>query len=83
MVGTGGVIETPNQQLGVQHVLPITSPEELAKVIVEQRDGKAIRLGDVADIVIDHQPLIGDAVINDGPGSCSSSRNSRGATPWR
>ena len=68
VVGTGGIIETPNQQLGVQHVLPITSPEELSKVLVEQRGGKPIRLGDVADIVIDHQPLIGDAVINDGPG---------------
>ncbi len=68
VVGTGGVIETPNQQLGVQHVLPITSPEELKQVLVEQKDGKNIRLGDVADIVIDHQPLSGDAVINDGPG---------------
>jgi hypothetical protein len=36
-------------------------------VTVEQRAGKALRLGDVADVVTDHQPLIGDAVINDGP----------------
>ena len=27
-----------------------------------------MRLNDVADLVEDHQPLIGDAVINDGPG---------------
>ncbi len=31
-------------------------------------DGKPLRLGDVADVVEDHQPLIGDAVINDGEG---------------
>ena len=27
-----------------------------------------MRLSDVADVNIGHQPLIGDAVINDGPG---------------
>ena len=31
-------------------------------------DGKPLQLGDVAEVVEDHQPLIGDAVINDGPG---------------
>src|SRR5262249_33520418 len=29
---------------------------------------RVLRLGDVADVVEGHQPLIGDAVINDGPG---------------
>ena len=28
----------------------------------------ALRLGDVANVVEDHQPLIGDAVVDDGPG---------------
>ncbi|MEK7787019.1 MAG: efflux RND transporter permease subunit, partial [Chloroflexota bacterium] len=28
--GTGGFIDTPNQRLGVWHVLPISSPEDLA-----------------------------------------------------
>ena len=31
-------------------------------------DGTPLTLGDVADVKIDHQPLIGDAVINGGPG---------------
>ncbi|MEW6406363.1 MAG: efflux RND transporter permease subunit, partial [Chloroflexota bacterium] len=31
-------------------------------------DGAVLRLGDVADLVEDHQPLIGDAIINDAPG---------------
>jgi CzcA family heavy metal efflux pump len=68
VIGTGGFIDTPNQRLGVRHVLPIATPDDLAKVTVERRGGKALRLGDVADVVVDHQPLIGDAVINDGPG---------------
>jgi multidrug efflux pump subunit AcrB len=30
--------------------------------------GTTYRLGDVADVVEDHQPLIGDALLDDGPG---------------
>ena len=33
-----------------------------------RRDTRRCRLGDVANVVEDHQPLIGDAVVNDGPG---------------
>src|SRR6266511_4013977 len=69
VVGTGGFIDTPNQRLGVQHVLPISTPKDLAQVPVEERSGKQpLRLGDVARVVEGHQPLFGDAVINDGPG---------------
>src|SRR5262245_38568729 len=60
--GTGGWIETPNQRLGIQHMLPISTPADLAKVTVE---GTALSLGDVATVVEDHQPLIGDAVVED------------------
>lgn len=62
--GTGGFIDTPNQRLGIWHVLPISSPEDLAQVPVE---GTSLILADVAEIVEDHQPLIGDAIVNDGP----------------
>jgi len=68
MIGTGGFIETPNQRLGVRHVLPIVTPGDLAKVTLERKDGKPLRIGDVANVVEGHQPLAGDAVINDGPG---------------
>ena len=63
--GTGGWVETPNQRLGVRHVLPITTAKDLAKVPVEDAETK--RLGDVASVVEDHQPLIGDAIVKDGP----------------
>ena len=64
--GTGGFIDTPNQRLGIQHILPITTPADLARVPIE--DGKGARLGDVAQVVEDHQPLIGDAVVGANPG---------------
>jgi Cu/Ag efflux pump CusA len=63
--GSGGFIDTHNQRLGIRHVFPIVSPEGLAQVPIE--DSKN-RLGDVADIVEDHQPLIGDALTKDGAG---------------
>jgi len=68
LIGTGGFVETPNQRLSIRHVQPITTPAELAQVAVAEKDGRTIRLQDVAHVVEDHQPLIGDAVINDGPG---------------
>jgi Cu/Ag efflux pump CusA len=59
--GTGGFVETPNQRIGVQHVSPITTSDELADVAIEGTTGAPKRLGDVADVLEDHQPLIGDA----------------------
>jgi Cu/Ag efflux pump CusA len=59
--GTGGFVETPNQRIGIQHVSPITTSDELADVAIEGVAGAPKRLGDVADVIEDHQPLIGDA----------------------
>src|SRR5215216_1221820 len=65
--GTGGFIETPQQRLQVRHLLEkLTDPAEVAKVPVEGSGN--LTLGDVAQIKVDHQPLIGDAVVNGGPG---------------
>ena len=66
--GTGGFIETPQQRLQVRNVLDqIANPDALGKVPVEETGGR-LRLTDVADIRIGHQPLIGDAVVNDRDG---------------
>jgi CzcA family heavy metal efflux pump len=59
--GTGGWIDTPNQRLGVEHRLPISSPEDLARVPV---DGAPMRIGDVAQVVEGHPPMIGEALVN-------------------
>jgi CzcA family heavy metal efflux pump len=75
VIGTGGTIETPNQRIGIRNVLPIITPADLAKVPVTASSSGAgsggsgpVQLGDVAKVAEDHQPLIGDAVIDGQPG---------------
>ena len=70
-VGTGGFLETPNQRLSIRHVFPIITENALASVPINDKkkdDGSALRLSDVSRVVTDTWPMIGDAVINDGPG---------------
>ena len=67
-LGAGGFVDTPNQRLAVTHAQVIVEPEDLAQVPVAYRDGAPLRLGDVARVVEGHPAMIGDAVINDGPG---------------
>ena len=73
-VGTGGWIDTPNQRLQIRHVLPMVhkyddvTPDALANVPLAVRNGKQLVLKDVAEVVIDHQAKVGDAIENDGPG---------------
>jgi Cu/Ag efflux pump CusA len=62
--GTGGFFDTPNQRLGIRHILPITTAEELSKVVVE---GTRLPLGEISNVVEDHQPLIGDALVGESP----------------
>jgi CzcA family heavy metal efflux pump len=68
VIGTGGFFDTPNQRLNIRNIQPIQTPEQLAQVPLEREDGKRLTLADVATLTWDHQPLIGDAVINDGDG---------------
>lgn len=68
VIGRGGFIDTPNQRLQIQNTLPVLTPQDLAQVTVAKRNGKTLTLGDVATVTEGNQPLIGDAVINDGPG---------------
>ena len=67
-IGTGGFIDTPNQRINIRHVAPIVEANDLASVPIERVNGKRLTLADVGNLVIDHQPLFGDGVINDGPG---------------
>ena len=68
----GGWIDNPNQRLGVEHSMPIETPEDMAKIPVtpepELRLGRALPLGDVAELTYSHAPLIGDAFVNGGNG---------------
>jgi len=67
-LGSGGFIDTPNQRLAVRHTPPTFSPAELGEVVVSYRQGTPLRIHDVASVVIDHAPPIGDAIINGRPG---------------
>ncbi len=68
VIGTGGAIETSQQRLGIRHVLPILTEADLGNTTVQNAGGTPVPLDKVADVKQDHQPLIGDAIINDGPG---------------
>jgi multidrug efflux pump subunit AcrB len=67
-IGTGGFVDTAGQRLQVQHDIPILTDRDLARLPIVERDGEVLRLDDVADVVTDTPPLMGDGVINDGPG---------------
>jgi Cu/Ag efflux pump CusA len=67
--GTGGWIETPNQRLPIQHELPINTAFDLGRVVFERpTDAPSLTISDVAEVVEDHQPLIGDASFDGTPG---------------
>ena len=73
-IGSGGWVDTANQRLQVLHVLPLVyksdrlTPDLLADVPLAVRDGRQLMLKDVARVVVDHQPMVGDGIVNDGPG---------------
>lgn len=70
--GTGGWIDNPNQRLTVQHSMPISTPEDMAKVAVAPAylllSGKTMSLGEITEQTLAYPPLIGDAVIKNGSG---------------
>ena len=68
LIGTGGFVDTANQRIVIQHVSTVVTAESLEAVQIDGANGDKVALADVANLVPDFQPLIGDAVINDGPG---------------
>jgi CzcA family heavy metal efflux pump len=70
--GTGGFIDTANQRISIQHLLPVKTADDLSLVpVVNDNSDESpvgdhpLLLNDVAKVVEDHQPLIGDAVSTD------------------
>jgi len=68
VIGTGGFIDTPTERLTIAHVSSVIRPDDLKDATMDGPNGQVVRLSDVAELVTDHQALLGDAVINDGPG---------------
>ena len=79
IVGTGGFVEDGGRRLNIRHVQPIVGADQLGQVPVVERDGRVLRLSDLGRVVVDSGPLIGDAVINDGPGLMLVVQKFRGA----
>jgi CzcA family heavy metal efflux pump len=67
-VGSLGLVQAPSQQVDVHNIQPIVTPRQLARVPLSVQPGKVLDLGDVANVTWGYPPLIGDAVINGGPG---------------
>jgi len=68
IIGTGGALRTGGQQLSLRNVLPIITPADLAKSTAPAKDGTNVPFGDFANVVETNQPLIGDAIVDGGPG---------------
>ncbi|HEX9339008.1 MAG TPA: efflux RND transporter permease subunit [Pseudonocardiaceae bacterium] len=68
IIGAGGALQTGGQQLSLRNVLPIITPADLARSTAPAKDGTNVPLGDIAHVVETSQPLIGDAIVDGGPG---------------
>jgi Cu/Ag efflux pump CusA len=62
--GTGGYLEDGNQRLDIRHILPFGTPGNLAGTPIKP----GVTVADVAQVVVGHQPLIGNALVNGIPG---------------
>ncbi|MCB9717355.1 MAG: efflux RND transporter permease subunit [Myxococcales bacterium] len=65
---SGGFVDGPNQRLAVSHPAAAVDPQSLARTPVAVRNGTPLALGEVAQVVEDHGPPIGDAVVDGGTG---------------
>jgi CzcA family heavy metal efflux pump len=78
-VGTGGFVESGDRRMNIRHVQPIVGPEDLAQVPVVERNGRELRLADLATVREDHQPVWGEGVVNGGDGLLLIVQKFRGA----
>ena len=68
-IGTGGFIDTPNQRMEILLTSAGQTPETLAQIPITTAKGrKNLVLSDLAKVGYGPPNMIGDAVINDGPG---------------
>jgi CzcA family heavy metal efflux pump len=67
VAGTG-FVKTPNQHILVQTDAQPRSPEDVGRTLLAYREGRAIRISDVAKVVEAAAPSIGAAAIDGTPG---------------
>src|SRR2546425_5973868 len=64
-----GFIDTPNQRVVLRTEGQQLSPEQLGNVVLRHKDGRSVRLRDVATIAERPEPMIGAAAIQGTPGA--------------
>jgi CzcA family heavy metal efflux pump len=74
-----GVVDTAAQRLVLQTEGQSLTPEALGNVVVTQRNGQSIRLGDVAKVTVGAEVKFGDALINGQPGILVTTASQYGA----
>ena len=67
-VGSLGFSETPAQRLYLRDIQPIDTPGQMATVPLTKQGDRILRIDQVASTAWGTPPLIGDAVIDGGPG---------------
>jgi len=67
-IGKGGFVESQGERVNIRHKLPIATSDDLARVPIPREGQPPLLLSDVATVVEEHPAMIGDAVIDGGPG---------------
>ena len=67
-VAGAGFVKTPNQHISLQVDVQPDAITDVAQAVLAYRDGRAVRIGDVAEVVEGAAPSIGAAAINGTPG---------------
>lgn len=62
-----GFVETPTERVLLTSVAAARTPQEIAEVVVTQREGANVRLGDVGKVVYAPEPLFGDSRVQGEP----------------
>ena len=74
-----GFVETAAQRIVLQTEGQSLTAEFLGEVVVTQRDGRSVRLKDVACVLANAEPKFGDALINGKPGVLMTTTSQYGA----
>ncbi|MEJ0036003.1 MAG: efflux RND transporter permease subunit [Gammaproteobacteria bacterium] len=74
-----GFVETATERVLLTSVAAARSPREIAEVVVTQRDGANVRLGDIANVIYAPEPPFGDSRIQGEPDVLVSTGSQYGA----
>ena len=77
-----GFVEGANQRVVLETRGQLTSPEQLAEVVLASHDGHTLRLGDVARVVLGPEPLFGDTLVQGRPGVLLTMLSQYGANTY-